>query len=129
MKTFFRLAIAAAACLALASCADLKSAYTAVTTSDVSPKLVVIAGNAFDLAEVTATGYIKYCTPVPQPAGCDDAAIHKIIPAVKSGRVARNTLEQFLVDHPGELGPKGLYDALVSATATIKAITANYKGN
>lgn len=118
---------AIAACLALGSCSNLKTAYDVATSASVSPKLVVIAGNAFDAIEPVATGYIHYCSPNPSPAGCNDTIIQKqLIPAIRSGRVARTNLEQFLTDHPGALGPKGLYDTLTASSATIQQILATY---
>lgn len=113
-------------CLALGSCANLTNAYNVVTGVTVSPRAVVIAANAYNAAAISAKNYIVYCTPRPQPAGCSDTAIAKIIPAVRSGRDARNSLEQFLTDHPGKLGPTGLYDALTSATATLQSIASRY---
>lgn len=113
-------------CLALGSCANLRNAYDAVTGTSVSPKAVIVAANAFNAVETTAKVYVSYCTPRPQPVGCADSAISQIIPAVRSGREARNSLEQFMTDHPGKLGPTGLYEALTSATATLSAISAQY---
>jgi hypothetical protein len=121
------LAAIAFACLSLGSCSNLKNAYDVVTSAQVSPKLVVIAGNAFDAIEPVAEGYIRFCTPKPAPAGCNDTIIQKqLIPAIRSGRVARTNLEQFLTDHPGALGPAGLYDSLTASTATIQQILAEY---
>lgn len=128
MKRLLLFAAAASLC-ALAGCANLKTAWSTITSATVSPKAVVVAANAFDAAEKTATNYISYCAPNPAPAGCDDKAIQsQLIPAIRSGRTARNSLEAFQKAHPGELGDQGVYDALVSATSTISAIVANYKG-
>jgi hypothetical protein len=122
MRKFAFVAALAVACLAMAGCQALKS----ITSATVSPTAVVVAANAFDAVKATATNYISYCTPNPAPAGCTDAAIQKLIPAVRAGTDARNSLEQFSADHPGELGDKGVYDALTTATDTIKAIVAEY---
>jgi hypothetical protein len=118
--------IAAALCL-LTAC----STWTKLTEATVSPTTVVVAVNAFDAAKATATNYITYCTPNPAPVGCSESAIVKLIPAVRSGTEARNSLKDFLKTHPGQLGEKGVYDALTSATSTIQAIAAQYnlKGN
>jgi hypothetical protein len=116
------LLLMAAGLMVLPACQALK----AVTGATVSPTAVVVAANAFNAVKATATNYIAYCTPNPAPAGCSDAAIKKLIPAVRAGTDARNSLEQFQAEHPGELGDKGVYDALTTATDTIKAIVAEY---
>jgi len=113
----------------LTGCANIKSAYETVTSAKVSAKTVYVAVNAFDAAKVTAKNYIIYCTPNPAPVGCDDKAIQtKLNPAILAGTRARNTLEDFQAAHPGELGDKGIYDALITATDTIKDVTASFKG-
>lgn len=122
MRKFALAAALAVVCFMLTACAALKS----LSEASVSPTAVVVAANAFNAVKTTATNYIAYCTPNPAPAGCSDAAIQKLIPAVRAGTDARNSLEQFQADHPGELGNKGVYDALTTATDTIKAIVAEY---
>jgi len=121
-----RAIIALTAVAMLAGCANLKNAYNTITSAQVSPKLVIVASNAFDAVQATATNYIAYCTPNPAPKGCSDAAIKQIIPAVRSGRDARNALEAYLKTHPNAIGAQGLYDALVSATGTLNSVIANY---
>jgi hypothetical protein len=114
--------------LMLVSCAQLKTVYDVATSAKVPAKTVYVAANAFDAAKSTAKNYIIYCTPNPAPKGCNDNAIKtKLDPAIRSGTAARNSLEQFLADHPGELGDKGLYDAMVAATDTIKDVTAAFQ--
>nr|WP_202360699.1 hypothetical protein [Mesorhizobium sp. 131-3-5]BCH11920.1 hypothetical protein MesoLj131c_61780 [Mesorhizobium sp. 131-3-5] len=124
-----KLLFAAAAMLALAGCANVTSAIDTITSSKVSPASVAIAVNAFDAAKVTAKNYLVYCTPVPAPVGCDDSAIQaKLVPAINAGTTARNSLEDFLASHPGELGDAGVYDALKTATDTIQQIVSAYHG-
>jgi len=122
MRKFALAAALAVVCFALPAC----QALNAISGATVSPTAVVVAANAFNAVKATATNYIAYCTPNPAPTGCSDAAIQKLIPAVRSGTDARNSLEQFQTDHPGELGDKGVYDALTTATDSIKAIVAEY---
>jgi hypothetical protein len=118
---------AAALCLALSSCGTIKTAYDAVTTSTVPAQTIDVAINGFNIVKSGAAGYIAYCTPNPTPAGCDDDAIqNKIMPAIDSGTTARNTLKTFLRAHPGALGDKGTYDALVTASGTIQSLLATY---
>lgn len=124
-----KVAFAALAMLALAGCANLQKAYDTITEAKVPAKTIIVAANTFDGLKITAKNYIAYCTPVPAPAGCDDAVIRtKLIPAINAGTVARNSLEDFLASHPGELGDKGLYDALTAANSTISGVVAAYKG-
>lgn len=127
MKNLF-LSLAIAVTVSLSGCANLKTAYDTITSAKVPAKTVYVAANAFNAAKATAKNYIVYCTPNPSPKGCDDTAIKtKLDPAIRSGTIARNSLEQFLKDHPGELGDKGLYDAMVAATDTIKDVTAAFQ--
>jgi hypothetical protein len=121
--------------LALAGCAQMQAfeqkvstVYSAVTGATVNPQAVLIASNIFDGLEVTATNYLRLTrcngtTPVCR----NPSATRAIIPAVRSGRVARNNLQQFFKDHPGQLGPAGLYDALQSSIATLQAAFAKYQ--
>ncbi len=103
------------------------SAVETVGTATVSPESIYIARNAFDTVEVSATNYLtlKKC-PTNAPFCRDTVATAKLIPAIRSGRVARNNATQFLKDHPNQLGSQGLYDALASSTDTIKKILAQY---
>lgn len=112
--------------LALGACANLQNAYSTITGASVSPEMVYVARNSFDALEVTATNYIRYCTSHRGGTGCSDTAIKSLIPAVRSGRVARNNLTQFQKDNPGALGPAGLYNALVTATNTLQAVENQY---
>lgn len=121
-----KLLVALALTLSLAGCANFQNAWGVVTGATVSPAAVYVARNSFDAVEVSATNYITYCKVHPKTVGCSKTAIAKLIPAVRSGRVARNNLTQFQKDHPGQLGPTGLYDALVSATNTVQAIQTQY---
>lgn len=105
----------------------IKTAYEVVTSSSVSPTMVYVAANTFDALEATATNYLR----LPKCGGTaivcrNQNAVAAIIPAVHSGRVARNNLEQFLKDHPGQLGPQGLYDALTQSITTLQTIYTQY---
>lgn len=123
-----KILLIAALAVGLAGCAQITTAWNALTGATVSPQAVYIAANAFDAVELTATNYLR----LPRchtggPVICrSPSATAQIVPAVRSGRVARNNLEQFMKDHPGQLGPQGLYDALTGATATLKGIFAQY---
>ena len=124
-----KLLFAAAAMLALAGCANVTSAIETVTQAKVSPAAVAIAVNAFDAVKVTAKNFVAFCTPVPAPAGCNDTVIQaQLDPAIQAGTAARNSLEDFLASHPGELGDAGVYDALTAATDTLNKVVSAFHG-
>ena len=112
--------------LSLGACANFQSAIGTITGATVSPRLVYIAENSYDAIEVTATGYLRICHARMTTPGCSSTAIAKLIPAVRSGRVARSNLNSFMKAHPDALGATGLYDALVTATNTLQAVSATY---
>lgn len=114
--------------LALSGCARFQAAWDIATSASVSPTMVYVASNTFDALEATATNYLRLpkCGTVP----CKDpSAVAVIIPAIRSGRVARNNLRGFLKAHPGQLGPQGDYDALNAAIGTLQTIFAQYNVN
>jgi len=123
-KVFLALTLA----LAISGCAQLTNGYNALTGAVVSPTAVIIAANAFDGVEATATNYLRLakCTATTTVICRSSAATKVIIPAVRSGRTARNNLEAFMVANPGALGPTGLYNALVTATATLQQTFAQF---
>src|SRR6185312_146307 len=114
--------------LSLGGCAGLTNAYNTLSGTSVSPTAVYVAANAFDAVEVTATNYLKLkkCSATSGPVCRSVTATKQIIPAVRSGRVARTNLENFMAQNPGALGPVGLYNALTSATSTLQAIVSQY---
>lgn len=123
-----RLILLATLALSLAGCASLQNGYAIITGATVSPAAVIVAGNAFDAIEATATNYLTFCKANRTIAGCGSyvAARKAILPAVRSGRVARNNLENFMAANPGQLGPSGLYNALVTSINTLQAVAAQY---
>ena len=107
------------------------NAWNVLTGASVTPQVVSVAGNTFDSLEIIATNYLSLpkCGKTRALACRDPGVTKKLIPAVRSGRVARNNLEQFFKDHPGQLGPTGLYDALQTAINTLQSvITTNHIG-
>lgn len=103
------------------------SILESAATGTVSPQAIYIARNAFDTVEVSATNYLtlKRC-PISAPFCRDPKATALLIPAIRSGRDARNAATLFLKQHPNQLGSQGLYDALTTSTDTIKGILARY---
>lgn len=127
----YRFALAGLALLALAGCADFRAVVNtvgALSDASVPAKTVIVAANAFDAVEATAKNILVACTPAARPAACNDTSLRQLIGAVRAGRDARDGLEGFLAAHPGQLGSKGLYDALTAATGTITAAIADYNG-
>jgi hypothetical protein len=111
--------------LSLGACSTLQS-LSNLTTVQVSPQAVYLAENSFDAIEVTATGYLRICHAKMSTPGCSSTAIAQIVPAVRSGRVARSNINAFMKAHPDALGAAGLYDALVTATNTLQSVSTQY---
>ena len=133
MKKIFLIAVLA---ISLGGCSTpfgerLSSFFEAIkvgSSATVSPEAIYVAANAYDAVEVTATNYLtlKRC-PNQAPFCRSPAATKVLIPAIRAGRVARDNALPFVTDHPGQLGAKGLYDALTTATDSIQKILNQYK--
>lgn len=123
-----RILVIAALALGLGACSTLQQDYAIITGATVSPAAVIVAGNAYDALEATATNYLTFCKANRAVVGCGNyvAARAQILPAVRAGRVARNNLESFLTANPGQLGPSGLYNALVTAINTLQGVAVQY---
>lgn len=107
----------------------VQSVIDVVSGATVSPEAVVVASNTFNAVQVTATAYLrlKPCSDISGPI-CRDRAVSKpLIAAVKAGRIARDDLQRFMKEHPGQLGPGGLYDALTQSIDTLQAMFVQYK--
>lgn len=102
----------------------VKASVGALSSASVPPKAVLVAATAFDGAERIAEQYLRL--PICQVSltrACRNPALTEpIAGAVSDGRAARDTALTFLKDHPGQLGPSGVYDALVSSTGLLKKI-------
>ena len=112
--------------LSLGACASLQNTIDKITGATISPQAVYLAENSFDAIEVTATGYLRICHAKMTTPGCSSTAIAQVIPAVRSGRIARSNLDSFMKAHPDALGASGLYDALVTATNTLQSVSTTY---
>lgn len=106
----------------------LQTAVSTVTETKVDPDAVYVARNAFAIVEVTATKYLRLrrCSATSGPVCRSPAVTAQIIPAVRSGIAARKELVAFMKRNPGQLGTRGAYDALVSATSALKQIYGQY---
>lgn len=122
-------AIGLAAMLTLGGCATnplgrIVSGIGAVEDASIPFNTVQIAIASYVAVEKTAKNYVIFCTPNPAPAGCSDTLIQRTInPAITSGHADAAAFVAFYKVHPGALGSKGLYDALVAATSLL--INAN----
>jgi hypothetical protein len=113
--------------LTLGGCATqfgtrVETAWQVITQTSVSPTQIVIAGNAFDAVEVTATNYLVYCKQNvnPQPQ-CALVTRQRVISSVRAGRVARDALEPYVVS--GKAGPIVIYNSLIEAIKAVKGNT------
>jgi hypothetical protein len=115
-----RLVLVAALALSLAGCASFQTAWSVVTGASASPTQIIVAANAFDAGEASATQYLLYCkATVPAPSYCALATRRSLVTAVRAGRAARNQLEPYIVS--GAAGPAALYNSLVAAVTQIQA--------
>ena len=123
-----KLLLAGTVALSLGGCASLQRDWNAVTGATVDPTAVIVAANSFDALEATATSYLNFCKSNRSLSVCASyvAVRAKLVPAVRSGRVARNNLETFMQQNPGALGPSGLYSALTAAVSTLQGVVAQY---
>lgn len=115
--------LAAALALALGACAELQQVESYITSASVPTNDVLVAVNAFNAAEVTATNYLNYCTAHPRTAPCPIATINALGNAVHTGIGARNNIEAYIAANPTSgVVPQALFTAITSA---LSATTAN----
>lgn len=107
------------AILALTSCANLQTVWTTITSASVSPTQIIVAGNAFDAAEASATQYLMACKSKAIPASvCVLNTRKQVVASVRAGRSARNQLEPYVIS--GTAGPAALYNAMVTSINTLQ---------
>ena len=115
-----KILLAVSLALGLAGCATLQTDWQIITGASVSPTQIIIAANAFDAGEATATQYLLYCkATVPAPAYCALATRQSVVKAVRAGRAARIQLEPSSTS--GTAGPSALYNTLVAMVQTLQA--------
>ena len=125
MKKFF--AICAVA-LGLTGCANIDNAYNTLTGASVSPQSALVAANSFDALETVATGYLQLpACGSGAPVTCRNAAaVSKIVPAIRSGRAARNAIEALLSANNGGAITVASYNTLSAAVTTLEAVYSSY---
>jgi hypothetical protein len=105
--------------LSLGACASLQTAWDVVTGATVSPTQIIVAANAFDAGEASATQYLLYCKQAsPAPSYCALNTRQAVVSAVRAGRIARNQLEPYIVS--GTAGPSAIYNALVATVTSLQ---------
>lgn len=103
----------------LGACANLQNAWEMITSASVSPTQIIVAGNAFDAAEASATQFLLYCKANKAQPACALSIRQKIVAAVRAGRTARNGLEPYVVS--GTAGPSALFNTMVTSINTLQA--------
>ena len=104
--------------LSLGACASLQTAWSVVTGVSVSPTQIIVAANAFDAGEASATQYLLYCKANPLVSYCALKTRQAVVSAVRAGRVARNQLEPYVVS--GTAGPAAIYNTLVATVTSLQ---------
>jgi len=115
--------------LMVGACAKIETAWNNATSTTVTTNTVYIFENAYIALEQTATNYVSLpsCSKPTAPKICsDDAVVAKIVPAVKSLRVANDALVAIQKNHPDQLGASGVYDVAKTAYNTLLSIINTY---
>jgi hypothetical protein len=107
---------------ALAGCNTIQTLTTSVT-----PSQVIVAANTFDALEGTATEYLKLptCVSGGAPVCKTTAAVAVIVPAIRSGRTARNTLEKAITTPTGVVSTS-VFTVLTTTITTLQSAFATY---
>jgi len=111
----------------LGGCAAVQQAWDVATSTSVPAQYAYAAANSFDAIETVATAYIQ----LPPCGGAwvvcrNSAAVAKIVPAVRSGRVARNQIEALLTANSGAAIPIASYNTLEAAISSLQAVYVQY---
>jgi len=106
--------------LLLGGCATLTQTWDVITGTEVSATQILVAANAFDAGEASATQYLMFCkATVPAPSYCGLSTRKTVVTAVRVGRAARSQLEPYIVS--GAAGPAALYNTLVATITTLQS--------
>lgn len=114
---------------ALSGCTQLAAVQTTFTTLaglTVSPQQADIAASAFDGLEQTATQYLALpaCTKANGPICRNPAAVPSIVADIRTGRAARNQLEQAVIANGAP--PANLYNVLVTEINALQSLFTQY---
>jgi hypothetical protein len=112
--------------ISLGGCASelqkLKTVYSVVTETTVSPSTIIVASNSFDALEATATQYLTYCKTNLSTSACSADNRRTVIKAVRAGRAARNQLETYVTNNTA--APSAIYNTLVAAINALNTSAA-----
>lgn len=122
MKKLAFIGAVALGCVSLAGCAGL------LPSASASPQSALVAANSFDALETVATGYLElpHCATSSSAACRNASAVASIVPAVRTGRTARNQIEALLQANNGGAIPLATYNTLSASIATLEAVYAQY---
>lgn len=125
----FLATFALAASLTLGGCASLNSISGILSGATVTPQAVVIASNAVDAVEDTATAYLQLprCRPNVTPICRVSAATQPIKRAVMAMRAARDDLKVWMRVHPNSAPPASLYEKVTAAVNLVNDVIAQYR--
>lgn len=105
----------------LGGCAQLSAitgAWNYAEGITVTPQAILIASNAFNVLEGTATNYFNYCRPRLVEPVCSADNRRKVIRGVRAGRQARTTLESYF-DRSAP-APAVVYNTLIDAISVLQ---------
>lgn len=108
--------------LSLGACATfdqkIQTVWSVITSAAVTPQQIIVAGNAFDAVEASATQYLTYCSVNPALTACVLKTRQLVVAAVRAGRSARNQLEPYVTS--GTAGPAAIYNTLTASITTLQ---------
>ena len=105
--------------VSLGGCATLQTDWSIITGASISPTQIIIAANAFDAAEASATQYLLYCKAAASPpAYCARSIRVSVVSGVRAGQAVRAQLEPYIVS--GTAGPVALYNSLIAAVTSLQ---------
>ena len=108
---------------------SVEATFTAAASAKVPAKALYAASTTFAGVEIALASYGKL--PVCRKAPSLSCRVYKpglrdsINAKLRDGRTARDAALAFYDEHPDELAPSGLYDALVAATQALQKIQAD----
>lgn len=111
--------------LPLGACAQLqaaRTAYSIATETTIPPQTVIVAANAFNAVQATATQYLIYCKSNLATKVCSADNRRNVIKYVRVGRAARNQLEASVASNGA--APATIYNTLIAAINQLNASAA-----
>ena len=114
----------------LAGCNTISQTFQLITSASVSSQYAAAEVNTFNAIEQLATGYLQLpACPPATPAGvvCRTPQVVKVIvPAVRTGRIARNQIQTAIATANGGPIPVASYNTLASVITTLQGLYTEY---